>query len=113
MTMSPFALSLLLAGFGTAVKSADLAVGKCTLAAKKDAAQARGYEGRREAVTTKLSRCGVAFDLIGDEQVTADLHEDLNTPIRPQRQLASAGRPLRLVARRNALALEVAGDEPR
>ena len=70
-------------------ESADIAVVKCTIAAK-DAGKRRGYDMHREAVTKKLLRCGVAFDLVSDEQVIAGKLTDYRLAIFPFNTVSDA-----------------------
>ena len=51
--------------------SSDVAVIKCTIAARKDAAQAHGFAMHTEAVTRKLTQSGLPFDTLTDEQIIA------------------------------------------
>ena len=52
-------------------QQAVVAVVRPTIAEKEPGAQTRGYGMYREAVTQKLERCGVPFDLVTDEQIIA------------------------------------------
>ena len=73
MKTTPIATAFALAFsvFCSVAVSSDVAVVKCTIAGKKDPAQAKGYGMHLDTLAKKLQRSGVSFDTVTDEQVIA------------------------------------------